>query len=196
MNTAIGRAARPSRAHPAPGLRRAALLLWKAFWLPFWLGSTLPPPTLPAGPDTAVAPGERSPAILGRLDGLRATIWRRRTGILFFRTTWLALATLDLWLGLRVLAGREAPLRPFLTIALLLLPLGAALIALAHPSRRHLAHALDRSFGLRERVSTALEEAGQGGLSGLRALQVIEATRVTDRSAGRGPSAASYPCAR
>ena len=74
MSTTIGRAARPSRAHPAPGLHRAARLLWQAFWLPFWLGSTLPPPTLPDGPDAGVTPGERSPAILGRLDGLRATI--------------------------------------------------------------------------------------------------------------------------
>lgn len=169
------------QSRPMPALTPFARLprfLWDAFWLPFWLGSTLPPPALPdsAAPEGPVR--ERSPRILRQLDDLRGVIWRQRAGIIFFRTLWLAFLILDVWLVLRVVAGRHVTPWPFLSLFLAVFPLGVALITLARPSRRQLARALDRSFGLRERISTALEETGGKRLTGVRALQVVDATRV------------------
>ncbi len=179
MNSVLER--RQPRALPSAG--HVSRRLWELLWLPFWLGSTLPPPALPteweSGTGHRSAAG-RAPTILRRLDELRAIIWRQRAGILAFRSLWLALAAVDLGLALRVIAHRDVRLLPFLLVALLILVLGAWLIVVARPARGQLARTLDRSFGLRERVSTALEGTQQGRLTGLRALQVLEATRVTE----------------
>src|SRR5919202_4528460 len=179
MNSVLER--RQPRALPAAG--RVSRRLWELLWLPYWLGSTLPPPALPTEWDSGTGHrpvAGRSPTILRRLDELRAIIWRQRAGILAFRSLWLALAAVDLGLALRVVAHRDVRLLPFLLAALLILALGACLIVVARPPRGQLARTLDRSFGLRERVSTALEGTQQGRLNGLRALQVLEATRVTE----------------
>jgi hypothetical protein len=123
--------------------------------------------------------GERSPQILQQLDGLRATIWRQRFAILFFRSLWLSLAALDAWLLLRVVADRDPAFGPFLLLSLALLALGGVLIATAQPTRGQLARTLDRSFSLRERVATAYETAqSEQRIGGVRALQVLEATRI------------------
>lgn len=176
----MSRAIEQERPTPRLALGRAGRFLWEAFWTPFWLGSTLPPPVLPGRRDPASPAGARTPMILRQLDELRAKIWRQRFGILVFRTIWLALLVLNLWLGFRVLAHRDLALRPFALVAVLTVAFGVALIALARPSRGQLARTLDRSYGLRERVATALEETQrEQRLGGVRALQVLEATRVT-----------------
>lgn len=157
---------------------RIGRTLWVALAMPFWLGSTLPPPTPPMRNEPSLAASGRAPQILRHLDGLRETIWRQRRAILVFRALWLALLTIDVWLGLRVLAGRELSVRPFFGVAILVLTLAALLIATARPSRGLMARTLDRSFGLRERIVTALEESQSGRPAGVRALQIVEATRV------------------
>lgn len=170
---------------PLVGLGRAGRFLWEAAWLPFWLGSTMPPPALPARDARPAVAGERSPRILGELDALRDTIWRQRRAILALRALWLALAVLDGWLLLRVVAHRPAAFGPFLLASLALLIGGAFLIATARPSRAALARTLDRSFGLRERVATAYETASDGGrLRGIRALQVLDATQIARQVGG------------
>lgn len=174
---------RRDRPRAMPGLSRAGRFLWETFWLPYWLGSGQPPPRLPGFPARG-RPGGRTPALLRQLDALRGAVWRRRAATLAWRCGWLALAALDLWLGLRVLAHRDAALGPFLVAALVILALGAFLVSTARPGRGELARALDRSFGLRERVATALEQAERGRLTGLRALQVLDATRVTGEVSG------------
>src|SRR5947207_14274287 len=173
------RAIERPRSRAWPHLPRLARSLWDLIWLPFWLGSTLPPPALPTRREVDMVRADRRPAILGQLDALRAAIWRQRAGILGFRSLWLALAVVDVGLALRVVAHRSVSLVPFLLVALATLALGAALVASARPSRGPLARTLDRSFGLRERVSTALEQTRAGRLTGLRALQVVDATRLT-----------------
>ena len=168
-----------TRPMPAPTrLARLLRFLWEVFWLPFWLGSTLPPPALPDPAHADGVSGERTPRILRQLDDLRGVIWRQRAGIIFFRTLWLAFLILDVWLVLRVVGGRHLTPWPFLLLFLAVFPLGVALISLARPSRAQLARALDRTFGLRERIATALEETGGRRLTGVRALQVVDATRV------------------
>lgn len=179
MNEAIRRG-RP-RAMPAPS--RVVRFLWETLWLPYWLGSGQSPPRLPGAAASRSAAG-RTPALLRQLDALRGAVWRRRATILAWRSGWLALAAIDLWLGLHVLAHRDAALGPFLAVALVALVLGAFLVATARPGRGELARALDRSFGLRERVATALEQAERGRLTGLRALQVLDATRATGEVSG------------
>src|SRR4051794_22153715 len=175
----MSRVIEQARPNPRLALGRAGRFLWEAFWTPFWLGSTMPPPALPWRGEPAIREGQRTPMILRQLDELRAKIWRQRLGILAFRTAWLALLVLDVWLGLRVVAHRQLAFGPFLLLALATVALGAAGIALARPSRGQLARTLDRSFGLRERVATALEETqSEQRLGGVRALQVLEATRV------------------
>lgn len=169
------------QARPAPRAAplRLGRLLWEVFWTPFWLGSTLPPPALPTRRERSAAQTERTPLLVRQLDTLRDTIWRHRRAILALRTLWLALTVATFWLALRVLANREVPLRPLFIAMAVIMVLGATLIALVRPSRGQLARTLDRSFGLRERVATALEGAQGERLVGVRALQVLEATRVT-----------------
>ena len=163
---------------------RAGHFLWEAIWLPYWLGSTMPPPSLP-GRRVPSATSERTPHLLRELDTLRAIIRRQRTAILLLRSLWLALAVLDGWLLLRVVAQRQPQFGPFLLLALALLAFGGFLIATTQPSRGQLARTLDRSFGLRERVATAYEIAEQGSrIGGVRALQVLEATRVAKKVGG------------
>lgn len=162
-----------------PGVGRAGRFLWEAIWLPYWLGSAMPPPSMPGKRERAAATGERTPQILQQLDGLRDNIWRQRRGVLLFRSLWLAFAMLNAWLVLRVVAHRQPAFVPFLLGALALLACGGALIAMARPSRGQLARTLDRSFDLRERVATAYETAAGGRrIGGVRALQVVEATRI------------------
>lgn len=175
MSKVIERA--PERAPLTPV--RAGHFLWGVLWAPFWIGSTLPPPALPGRREATPAADERTPLILRQIDGLRETIWRQRRAILGFRGLWLALLAVDVWLGLRVLAARDLSPRPFLLVALALVVFAAFLIAIARPSRGQMARTLDRSFGLRERLTTAVEEAEAGRPSGLRALQILDATRVT-----------------
>jgi hypothetical protein len=161
------------------GLGRAGRFLWEAVWLPFWLGSTMPPPRIPGRREPQAVAGERTPQILQHLDELRSVIWRQRFSILLFRTLWLALAALDIYLFLRVVVDRNPAFIPFLLLSLALLALGAFLIATAQPTRGQLARTLDRSFSLRERVATAYETAqGDRRIGGVRALQVVEATRI------------------
>ena len=174
MSKAIER----TRPTPRTASSRSGRFLCEAFWTPFWLGSTLPPPALPTRREAHSAQGERTPLLVRQLDTLRDTIWRQRRAILALRASWLALAVAAVWLGFRVLAYRELSLRPLLIVMAVILVLGATLIALARPSRGQLARTLDRSFGLRERVATALEGAQGERLAGVRALQVLEATRV------------------
>ena len=175
MSKVIERA--PARPSLTPA--RAGRFLWGVLWTPFWVGSTLPPPALPGRRVATPVADEHAPLILRQIDGLRETIWRQRRAILGFRGLWLALLAIDLWLGLRVLAGRDLSPRPFLLVALALVALAAFLIAIARPSRGQMARTLDRSFGLRERLTTAIEQAEAGRPSGLRALQILDATRVT-----------------
>jgi hypothetical protein len=161
------------------GLGRAARFLWEAVWLPYWLGSTMPPPRLPGRPAAQPIAGERTPQLVQQLDQLRSTIWRQRVLIVVFRSLWLALLALDAWLFLRVVADRDPAFVPFLLLSLALLALGGILAAIAQPSRDHLARTLDRSFSLHERVATAFETAQtEKRLGGVRALQVLEATRI------------------
>lgn len=166
-------------ARPPISLARLGRFLWGVLWTPFWVGSTLPPPALPARREAVPAADARAPLILRQIDGLRETIWRQRRAILGFRGLWLALLTVDLWLGLRVLVGRDLSPRPFLIVALAVVAFAALLIAIARPSRGQMARTLDRSFGLRERLTTAVEEAQAGRPAGVRALQILDATRVT-----------------
>lgn len=175
MSKVIERA--PERTPLTPA--RLGRFLWGILWIPFWVGSALPPPTLPGRREALPAADARTPLILRQVDGLRETIWRQRRAILGFRGLWLALLAVDLWLGLHVLAGRDLSPRPFLLVALAVVVCAALLIAIARPSRGQMARTLDRSFGLRERLTTAVEEAEAGRPTGLRALQILDATRVT-----------------
>ncbi len=180
MNRLIGQRRAPSLV----ALGRVGRFLWEALWLPYWLGSTMPPPSLP-GRRVSATMGARTPHLLQELDTLRATIWRQRRAILALRSLWLALAVLDGWLLLRVVAHRQPGFGPFLLLALLLLAFGGFLFAIAQPTRQQLARVLDRSFGLRERVATAYEIAEkESRIGGVRALQVLEATRVTKKVGG------------
>jgi hypothetical protein len=174
----VSRVVERSRFQPSRAWRGAARFLWETLTFPFWLGSTLPPPALPGRQSRHTA--TRTPRLIRQLDDLRAALWRRRAAILAVRACWLALAVLDSWLAIRFFTHHQPAFRPFLVLAILLLIAGAALIAIARPARGQLARALDRSFGLRERVATAVESAEAPRLTGVRALQVIEATRVAE----------------
>ncbi len=159
--------------------RRVGRFIWETLWAPFWIGSTLPAPPLTANRERAFVGNERTPKLVQQIDSLRNAIWRQRRAILVSRTAWLALLPAALWLTLRVLAGRVLPWQPFFLLTIAIVAAGMILSYLVRPSRQQLAQTMDRSFKLRERVATALEETGGERLTGLRALQVLEATQVT-----------------
>ncbi len=50
------------------GVGRAGRFLWEAIWVPYWLGSTMPPPSIPGRSESRTAAGERTPQILQQLD--------------------------------------------------------------------------------------------------------------------------------
>lgn len=181
MQRAFDRRWRPA----LPDRTRWGRLAWDALWTPFWLGSTLPPPEWPARRRAGeAAPADRVPVIVVQLDALRRTVWRQRVPIVLCRTAWLLLAVAAAWLAFRVFAGPIAPW-PFLAAGLVVLALGLALLRLTHPSRGELAYTLDRDHQLRAQVFTAQEEAQGPLLTGVRALQVAAAMRVTDDLAPR-----------
>ena len=138
-------------------------LLWRAFWAPFWIWSDSPKPALPVRaspipPDLGLA-GE---AVVTGIDRVRRRLWVTLAAAAICRGIWLALAFAAVLMLLDVLGGPTFDPRPAAVAGVFLLLAGLVLAALSKPSRPLTARMLDRTFGLQERLSTALDDLGLG----------------------------------
>jgi hypothetical protein len=138
--------------------------VWRAATSPFWAWSDVPAPDLPARePKPAAALGLAGQVFLGVLDRIRTRLWLR--GIIhgLLRGMWLALALACVWMIWSLLTGGSA-----LDLGKTGLAMAAGAILgvvaglLAKPSRRRTAAMLDRTWGLQERMVTAVEDLGLG----------------------------------
>lgn len=163
----------PSRAAaPAPARRFADRLprgeaarraLWRGAWAPWWLGSDVPAPLPPARePVPAATLGPAGEVVVLGLDQIARRLWLRHALHLVVRALWLGLAVGCLWLVAELAGGPS--LRPVALawVGGVLLGLGVIFALLSKPGRRRTARMLDRTFGLQERLTTAVDHLGRG----------------------------------
>ncbi len=171
----------PRQRPRGPALHR---LLWRLVWLPYWLGSDVPAPQLPARDQVPPAEiGLAGEQVLRMLDGLARRIWLLRVLTILARASWLGLLVGCVWLLLERQGGPAFDgdlLLPF-TVVILLVSLVFA--ALMRPTRRQVARMLDRSFGLHERMITAVDHLGravpaEGERASVVYLQMADAANV------------------
>jgi hypothetical protein len=140
-----------------------AEILWRALWRPYWAWADAPPAEMPhREPATRVDPGRAGQAVIDGLDRARRRLWLTHALAAICRAVWLGLLVAAA-LMLADLAGGPA-FAPRLALVLggILLVGGIILAAVSQPSRARTARMLDRSFGLHERMTTALGDLGLG----------------------------------
>jgi hypothetical protein len=96
------------------------------------------------------------------IDRVRRRLWVTLAAAAICRGIWLALAFAAVLMVLDVLGGPTFDPRPAAAAGVMLLLAGLVLAALSKPSRPLTARMLDRTFGLQERLSTALDDLGLG----------------------------------
>ena len=138
-------------------------LLWRVFWAPFWLWSDVPAPER-AGAASSVPReiGLAGQAVVTGIDRVRRRLWVSHAAAAICRGIWLAVAFAALLMLLDVIGGPTFDPRPALVVGSVILVAGLVLAALSKPSRPRTARMLDRTFGLRERLGTALDDLGLG----------------------------------
>ncbi|HEV2108466.1 MAG TPA: hypothetical protein VGR16_09420 [Thermomicrobiales bacterium] len=167
-----------------PRGRDLALVLWQIVWLPYWLGSDVPAPHLPAR-------DARPPAQLGlagiqvaRLIGSMARrIWLQWILTILARAAWLVLLVGCMWLLIELAGGPALESAPLIGTGIILFTLGVVFAAITRPTRWRVARMLDRRFRLHERMTTALVNLGQdvpkeGERARIVYLQVADAANV------------------
>jgi hypothetical protein len=142
---------------------RRRVVLWHALWMPFTLWSDAPEPAWPRrGAAIPRELGLAGRAVVSGVDRLRRRLWVTHAAAAVCRGIWLGLALAVLLMLLDVVGGPV--FNPMVAGAIGGVILLAALVAavLSRPSRPGTARMLDRSFGLHERLGTALDDLGQG----------------------------------
>ncbi len=138
-------------------------LLWRVFWAPFWIWSDAPPPELPRR--AASVPRElglAGEAVVAGIDRARRRLWVSHGAAALCRGIWLGIAFAALLMLVDVLSGPAFNPLPALLAGGATLFAGLVLAALSKPSRPRTARMLDRTFGLQERLGTALDDLGLG----------------------------------
>jgi hypothetical protein len=138
-------------------------LLWYVFWAPFWVWSDSPKPAFPTrGPAAPRDLGLAGEAVVIGIDRARRRLWVTLAAAAICRAIWLALTFAAVLMLLDVIGGLTFDPRPAAIAGGVLLLAGLVLAALSKPSRSLTARMLDRTFGLQERLSTALDDLGLG----------------------------------
>ncbi len=152
------------------GLRREPLdrarlrqSLWQVITAPYWIGSDVPPPHLPAREvPRPLLPGRAGEQVVRTLDRIGHRLWMQRIIHILVRAAWLGLAVGCLWLLIELQGGPALRATPLIGISAALIAMGVIFAALQRPTRRQVARMLDRSFLLKERLTTAVDHLGQG----------------------------------
>jgi hypothetical protein len=151
-----GLAWRPPR---GAALRRA---LWRGVTAPYWLASDVPAPQLPAREEKAPPAGLAGDQVARLVNEIARRVWLQRALTILARSAWLGLLVGCLWLLVELQGGPELDIRLLVWIAGIIAVPGVIFAALVRPTRRQVARMLDRSFGLQERMTTAVENLGKG----------------------------------
>jgi hypothetical protein len=172
-----GLAWRPPR---GVALRRA---LWRGATVPYWFASDVPAPHLPAWDKKAPSAGLAGDQVVRQVQEIGRRVWLQRALTIVARSAWLGIFIGCLWLLLELQGGPKLDVRMLIWIAGAIAIPGLVFAALVRPTRRQVALMLDRSFGLQERVTTAIENLGKdvpadGERARLVYLQVADAANV------------------
>ncbi len=180
------------------GLRREALdrgrlktFLWQGVTAPYWAGSDVPPPPLPSREvPRPLLPGAAGEQVVRTLDRIAHRLWMQRIIHILVRAAWLGLAVGCLWLLVELQGGPALRATPLIIISALLIGLGLLFATVQRPTRRQVARMLDRSFLLKERLTTAVDHLGLGvPADGERAsvvyLQMADAANVVAEIRGQ-----------
>ena len=137
--------------------------LWDLLWTPYTVWSDVPAPErgrrTPKGPRELGLAGE---AVVSGIDRIRRRMWTTHALAGIARGIWLGLAVACVLMLADVLRG---PVFDPVAAAVLAAPFlvgGLVMAALSKPSRARTARMLDRSFGLQERMATAIDDLGLG----------------------------------
>ena len=157
--------------------------LWRAAWLPWWLGSDMPAPSLPRALPAIPAAGPAGDHVARHLRRLVHRLWIQRALLLLMRSVWLGVALGCLWVIVELLGGPDLRVTPLVVATGVLVALGLVLAACSRPTYLQVARMLDCSFSLQDRMRTAVEHFGRGVPSeGERAslvyLQMADAANV------------------
>jgi hypothetical protein len=137
------------------------LLLWRTLWLPYWIGSEVPAPRLPARDKPVPDAGPAGNQVVRMIDQIARKVWIQRELHILARSCWLGLLAGFFWLIIELSGGPDLTLQSLLIIWTVFLVPGPIFALLSRPSRQSVARMLDRSFNLHERMSTALGNLGQ-----------------------------------
>jgi hypothetical protein len=150
------------RARLADPATRPALL-WHVATAPFWVWSDVPVPELPrrASPVPREL-GLAGDAVMGGIDRLRRRLWVSHAAAAICRGIWLGIVVATLLMLLDVVGGPTFNPLPAVVAGGVLLLAGIVLAIVSRPSRQRTAQMLDRTFGLQERMTTALDDLGLG----------------------------------
>ncbi|MCA9860268.1 MAG: hypothetical protein KC438_11125, partial [Thermomicrobiales bacterium] len=159
------------------------VLAWQTLTAPWWLWSDMPVLPYPAR-DPALPPGGiAGDWVVDGLNRIATRIWIQRTMAIVVRGIWLTVLIGCLWLVAELLGGPALRLPIVLGLGALLVVCSVVVAALSRPTRAQTARMLDRSFGLQERISTALGNIGieipaEDGPASVVYLQVADAANA------------------
>lgn len=162
--------------------------LWLALWAPWWVGNEMAPPAAPGTRDVDVmqpVEGSAGDWILEELDDLRFRFGLSWTAALMLRGAWLGGIVNIAWLLLSAATSVPNPTIPQLVIAVVAgIVLGMVLRVFQRPSYQSVAVLLERSFGLRSRLTTGVLGLRLNDPSGskLDALQLADAANALSQS--------------
>jgi hypothetical protein len=159
--------------------------VWRIVWAPFWVGSDLPAPALPRREKRPkLDAGPAGNQVVRFLDRVVWRTWVQRFANVLVRAIWLALVVGCLWLAVELSGGPEVTRNGLLAVGGAFVLLGVVFGALMRPTRRQVARMLDRSFGLQERMVTAVDNLGrevpkEGERASVVYLQIADAANAT-----------------
>ncbi|MFN8590159.1 MAG: hypothetical protein U0031_01775 [Thermomicrobiales bacterium] len=137
--------------------------VWRILWTPFttWADAPSPERVQPSRP-IAGELGLAGQAVASGIDRIRRRLWATHALAAICRGVWLALVIAAVLMAIDVLGG---PVFNPMAAAIAGTPFllgGIALALLSRPSRPRTARMLDRTFGLQERLTTAIDDLGLG----------------------------------
>lgn len=169
---------------PRPTRETVARTLWRALWSPFWAGSDVPAPHLPARDRRPVGDvGLAGTQVVRSLNGIARRVWLLRVVTILARALWLGPLVGCGWLLVELNGGPDFDPAALVPIGAVFFGAGMVFAACLRPTRARVARMLDRSFALHERMGTAVGNLGravpaEGERASIVYLQMADAANV------------------
>jgi len=167
---------------------------WLALWMPFWIASDAPPPAMPRTARTrgATPPTAAGDVIAAKLDTVTRRFWVSWFAGSIFRGITLGLLVLAAWSLIAVFGPLSIP--GWWTVSAVLaggIVLGAVHGWFLRPDRLMVARMLDHTFGLDERIVTALDRESE--TSYVSRLQLADAANTLNEVLADVPRSTYVP---